>query len=54
MQFSEPNEPITLLEGEYLYLTERLEPMPAAEMDGGAVARFVLRRKEDTVRRLVQ
>lgn len=54
MQFSEPNEPITLLEGEYLYLTERLEPMSAAEMDGGAVARFVLRRKEDTLRRLVQ
>ncbi len=54
MQFLEPEAPIVLLEGEYLYLTNRLEPMSAAELDGGAAARFVVRRKEDTLRRLVQ
>lgn len=54
MQFSETEEPIVLLEGEYLYLNNRLEPMSAAEMEDGAAARFVLRRKEDTLRRLVQ
>lgn len=54
MQFLGFEEPIVLLEGDYLYLTERLEPMSAAEMANDSVARFVLRRKEDTLRRLVQ
>ncbi len=54
MQVSEPDAPIVLLEGEYLYLNNRLEPMSAADLDGGAAARFVVQRKEDTLRRLVQ
>jgi len=54
MQVSEPDAPIVLLDGEYLYLNNRLEPMSAADLDGGAAARFVVQRKEDTLRRLVQ
>ncbi len=54
MQLLKTEEPIPLLEGEYMYLSERLEPLSAKDMENDAVARFVLRRKEDTLRRLVQ
>lgn len=48
------NIPIALTETDYLYLSDALEPISAEQVRTGAVARFVLQRKEDTLRRLVR
>lgn len=47
-------EPFALAEGEYLYLTERLEPLSEAQLVGGAAARFVVRSRKEVLREVVR
>ena len=54
MTISYETEPIVLTEGEYLYLTEALEPLTGEQVQDGAVARFVVRSRQEVLRQVVQ
>ena len=47
-------EPLVLSEGEYLYLTERLEPLSEADLRGDAAARFVVRSRKAVLSEVVR
>lgn len=53
MNLQMQNELILLSEGDYAYLSERFEPLTAADFQNGTVAKYVVRRKEETLTRLV-
>lgn len=46
--------PILLSEADYTYLSERFEPLTAEDFRRGAAAKYVVRRKEETLKRLVR
>ncbi len=54
MTISYETEPIVLAEGEYLYLTEALEPLTGEQVQDGAVARFVVHSRQEVLRQIVQ
>lgn len=54
MNLQMPDTPILLSGEDYAYLSECFEPLTAADFKNGAVARFVIQRKTDTLQRLVR
>ncbi len=54
MPISYETEPLVLAEGEYLYLTEALEPLTGSDVQNGAAARFVVRSRQEVLRQTVQ
>lgn len=46
--------PIPLTEDEYFYLSERFEPLTAAELKQGVIPKFLVTQKTETLRRLVR
>ena len=46
--------PIPLTEDEYFYLSERFEPLTAAELEHGVIPKFLVTKKTETLRRLVR
>lgn len=46
--------PIPLTEDEYFYLSERFEPLTAAELEQGVIPKFLVTQKSETMRRLVR
>lgn len=46
--------PIPLTEDEYFYLSERFEPLTAAELEQGVIPKFLVTQKTETLRRLVR
>lgn len=47
-------EPIVLGEGEYVYLTDTLEPMTRRDLQNGAAARFVVKSRQEVLQSLVR
>lgn len=54
MDFQMPDTPILLSGEDYAYLSECFEPLSAADFKNGAAARYVVRRKSETLSRLVR
>lgn len=54
MDLQMPDTPILLSGEDYVYLSACFEPLTAKEFRDGAAARFVVRRKTDTLQRLVR
>lgn len=54
MDFTMPDTPILLSGEDYLYLSERFEPLTAADFKNGTAVRYVVHRKEETLTRLVR
>lgn len=54
MDLQMPDMPILLSEGDYAYLSERFEPLTAADFKHGTAVKYVVRRKEETLKRLVR
>lgn len=54
MQDHAIDAPIPLTDGEYQFLTDTLEPLTRKELQNGAAARFVVKSRNETLRRLVR
>lgn len=54
MEFQMPDTPILLSGEDYVYLSECFEPLCAADFKNGTAARYVVRRKSETLARLVR
>lgn len=54
MPITYETEPLVLAEGEYLYLTEALEPLTGSDVQNGAAVRFVVRSRQEVLRQVVQ
>ncbi|MGN0571801.1 MAG: sigma factor-like helix-turn-helix DNA-binding protein [Candidatus Fimenecus sp.] len=54
MDLQMPDTPILLSGEDYVYLSECFEPLTADDFRNGAAAKYVVRRKTDTLGRLVR
>lgn len=54
MNLQMPDTPILLSGEDYVYLSECFEPLTAADFKHGTAVKYVVRRKEETLKRLVR